>query len=228
MTSEVTVPEIRSEYVNLSCLYSACVANDLQEVQTLVNSGADVYEKVTIVDKIVGEADKFYTNTPMEIAIIRGKDAIVYAMLQGGADPNFRNEANIPMLKLAVVVNESATVLALLQSGAEPNDGDETICSMLHIAVIRGSVDIVRHLIDFKVDTSVTDNNGKTAMAYGTHINKLKKNANHTAIVKMLEKEHKSRQKCVAFAMGHHKRLGIVSLVVEFPPEILRMVIAAV
>ena len=228
MTSEVTIPEIRSEYIQQSCLYTACVSNNLQEVQTLVKRGADVYEKVTIVDKIVGEADKFYTNTPMEIAIIRGQGAIVHALLQGGADPNYRNESNTTMLKLAVLVNEGATVLTLLQSGAEPNDSDETICSMLHIAVIRGSVDIVRHLIDFKIDTSVTDNNGKTALAYGTHINKLKINANHTAIVKMLEKEHMLRQKCVAFAMGHHKRLGIMSLVVELHPEVLKMVIEAV
>ena len=44
-------------------------------------------------------------------------------------------------------------------------------------------------------------------------------------ITELRAKPEIDRQKCVAFAMGHHKRLGVNSLMAQMDPEVLRMVL---
>ena len=82
--------------------------------------------------------------------------------------------------------------------------------------------------IDFKIDTFTVDIINQTALSYGRYFLKIENNANNTEIVRLIEQEQMTLQKCVAFAMGHHKRLGVVSIVVQLQPEVLRMVLAAV
>jgi ABC-type taurine transport system ATPase subunit len=43
-----------------------------------------------------------------------------------------------------------------------------------------------------------------------------------------IEEETITREKCVAFAMGHRQRLGVASAMSEFDPELLRMVLECV
>ena len=50
----------------------------------------------------------------------------------------------------------------------------------------------------------------------------------HPQIVAMLTTEAVSRAKCLAFAMGHHARLGSGSRLRRLDPEVLRMMLEQV
>jgi hypothetical protein len=50
----------------------------------------------------------------------------------------------------------------------------------------------------------------------------------HYAVAEIIEEETITREKCVAFAMGHRQRLGVASAMSEFDPEFLRMVLECV
>jgi hypothetical protein len=50
----------------------------------------------------------------------------------------------------------------------------------------------------------------------------------HLEVVAMLQAAAVTRAKCVAFAMGYHKRLGVGSLVAPLDTEVVRMVLRLV
>ena len=92
---------------------------------------------------------------------------------------------------------------------------------MLHMAARSGYFECVQHLIQFKADVSATDDHGRNAIYYAMQ-------HSHYAVAEVLEEETITREKCVAFAMGHHQRLGVASAMSEFDPELLRMVLECV
>jgi hydroxypyruvate isomerase len=47
-------------------------------------------------------------------------------------------------------------------------------------------------------------------------------------IRKVRVKQEQRRKKCIAFAMGHHKRLGSDSMMARLEPEVLRMILEQV
>jgi hypothetical protein len=121
-------------------------------------------------------------------------------------------------IEISVAQGRDAIVLELLRAGVDANYISEENTPVLHMAVMSGSVDTVRHLIRFKSDISLLDGNGRTALYHTKDV----------TIIEMIMEEEMSRKKCVAFAMGHHKRLGIASHLTGFPPEMLRMVVESV
>jgi hypothetical protein len=50
----------------------------------------------------------------------------------------------------------------------------------------------------------------------------------HPEVVAILQEAAVTRAKCVAFAMGHHERLGVGSLVAPLDAEVVRMVLQLV
>jgi len=77
---------------------------------------------------------------------------------------------------------------------------------------------LVQLMLDHGADVSVTDARGWNAENHAFA-------AEHFVVVAILQAEAANRAKCVAFAMGHHARLGVGSRVQGLHPELLRMVL---
>jgi ankyrin repeat protein len=157
----------------------------------------------------------------------------VRQLLLNGTDMNeevslFCHANTIPKLvdtstaiQIAVRMRHDQVVQVFLQHGADVNCVNSFGESLLHIAVSAGSEVCVLVLINFKANVTVTDNEGITPLILATM------NENH-AVVEILELEESKRDKCAAFAMGHHKRLGTTSLIARLDPEVLRTVLEQV
>ena len=109
----------------------------------------------------------------------------------------------------------------LLEHGADASSKDPTGGTALHWAISQGWEPVVRVLIEHRANVLAETNEGVTPvrmvnMAYS---------APYPEIVAMVKAEAVSRAKCVAFAMGHHERLGAGSVVKGLEPEVLRKVL---
>ena len=93
----------------------------------------------------------------------------------------------------------------------------------MHTAVFYGHLEGVKALITYGVCLSSVDDDGHTAgslaILYG-----------HPELAALIEAEAQRREiiaterKCIAFAMGMHKRLGVGSWVQSLNPDLLKMV----
>jgi ankyrin repeat protein len=63
--------------------------------------------------------------TPLRLAVIHGNVASAEALLKGGADPNIKDEENIPLLHQAVISRNKAMVELLLANKADVTARDE-------------------------------------------------------------------------------------------------------
>jgi hypothetical protein len=90
---------------------------------------------------------------------------------------------------------------------------------------------MVRVLLQYGANGEAKDNGGDTpedyATAYIININTTHSQS-HLQIVAMLQAEAVTRAKCVAFAMGHHERLGVGSRMEALDPEVVRKVLEQV
>ena len=80
---------------------------------------------------------------------------------------------------------------------------------------------VVELLLDAGADEQLETNIGRTAEDEATA-------EGHHQIAAMLKAEGVRRARYVAFAMGHHARLGDKSLVLELDAEVVRMVLKQV
>lgn len=107
-----------------------------------------------------------------ERVYIKTYEDILTAMLKVGVDinaPAYFDEA--PVIKLS---NNATTLSAnieqlqfLSKNGADLNIKNSQGYTPLMLAVIKNNVDMVRALLDAGVDTSITDNKGRTAKEIG-------------------------------------------------------------
>jgi ankyrin repeat protein len=183
----------------------------------------------------VPDTTKFWTvpnpSTDLWNASLIGNVEQVNRLIRSGVDVHEKvlvltskdpeNPYTTTPISVAVHQRHPLVVLALLQAGADANSVGLMGLRLLHMASKTGSVEIVTHLIHFKADVSSTDDINNTALYYA-------KLFQQTEVVKIIEEAELSREKCVAFAMGHHKRLGVSSLMFNIDPEVLRIVVAQV
>mmetsp|Transcript_46280 Transcript_46280/g.110289 ORF Transcript_46280/g.110289 Transcript_46280/m.110289 type:complete len:195 (+) Transcript_46280:329-913(+) len=109
----------------------------------------------------------------------------------------------------------------LLQHRADVSATTNWGATALLIAALRGNDELVRVLIEHRANVLAETNLGWTAVFIAAvH--------SHLEVVAMLKAEAVSRAKCVAFAMGHHQRLGAGSRVEWLEPGVLRMVLEQV
>ena len=127
-------------------------------------------------------------------------------------------------LHTAAIHGTGAVAQVLLEHGADVSSKDPMGGTALHWAILQGWEPVVRVLIEHRANVLAETNEGVTPlkmvnMAYS---------APYPEVVAMVKAEAVSRAKCVAFAMGHHERLGAGSVVEGLEPEVLRKVLEQV
>jgi len=84
--------------------------------------------------------------TPLRLAVIHGHKATAEALLKGGADPNVKDEENIPLLHQAVIVGKTEMVELLLANKCDINLKDAEGETPLAEAVEQGNQEMIELL----------------------------------------------------------------------------------
>eukprot|EP00968_Pinguiococcus_pyrenoidosus_P012854 scaffold1149_cov236-Pinguiococcus_pyrenoidosus.AAC.13 len=135
-----------------SPLWIACSEGDLERVQKLLKSRANVEE----MDALSGL-------TPLGIASQHGHLDVLAALLKAGADVEAPNPATgATPLFAAVAGGHEEAVAALLEAGADANAADSFRWTPLHAAAEKGLLQTVKQLVKGGADVGAVDSGNKT------------------------------------------------------------------
>jgi cytohesin len=116
-------------------LHWAATFNKRDAVELLVANKADMNIKVAK-----------YGWTPLRLTVIHGHMAAAEALLSGGADPNTKDDENIPLLHQAIIRGNKEMVELLLAKKADVNTKDSQGETALDEAVEQGNKEIIELL----------------------------------------------------------------------------------
>ena len=116
-------------------LHWAATFNQSDAVKVLLANKADTNLKV-----------QKYGWTPLRLAVIHGHMATAEALLNGGADPNVKDEENIPLLHQAIIRGKKEMVELLLAKKANVNTKDSEGETALDEAEEQGNKEIIELL----------------------------------------------------------------------------------
>ena len=192
--------------------------------------------------------------TPLHEAAVGGHEQISRLLLEHHADVSaLETDGSTPLMEAAMWGHETVARL-LIEHQADVSAKDANGGTALHFAACTEHETVVRLLLDKGADEQMQMNGGETALWCAAYIGQetvvrllLDKGANeqtqsndgHTPedvavdkgyhqIAAMLKAAGVRRTHCVAFAMGHHERLGGGSPVLELDAGVLRMVLEQV
>ncbi|KAJ1482635.1 ankyrin repeat-containing domain protein [Baffinella frigidus] len=107
----------------------------------------------------------------------------------------------------------------LLDAGADASARDLNSITPLHEAAYAGHGRVVRVLLGAGAHVTAMDAGGRTPLFMA----RLGSEAHHVEAAEILTAAEQLRS--VAFAMGHHERLGAGSLVLRLEPEVVRLIL---
>ena len=187
-------------------------------------------------------------STPLHWAVIDGRHKIVLLLLEKGADIEDRaGEQERSPLHVAATAGEWHVADLLLRKGADLLGTDSAGWTALHYAAHHGHSAFVRMLLDKGADEQSKANDGVTPEDLATRghsriirsappaggsrlgpptLCRSSSSDEHKTrlggVVAMLKAEAVRRAKWVAFAMGHHPRLGEGSRALELEVGVVR------
>ena len=181
-----------------------------------------------------------------------GLDAMVGLLIQHQADVSSRTNYGKTALIGAARGGHETTARLLIQLGADVLAKDFAGMTALHYAAMGVHETVMRTLIELGADIAATDIMGQTVLHCASHQGHetvvrllldagadeqdqgtyttgtpeiLATDGGHHQVAAILKAEGVRRAQCVAFAMGHHARLGVGSRVEELDPGVVRMVL---
>jgi cytohesin len=116
-------------------LHWAATFNKREAVELLLANKANMNIKV-----------ERYGWTPLRLAVIHGHMAAAEALLNGGADPNAKDDENIPLLNQAVIRGKKEMIELLLDKKADLNTKDSERETALDEAEEQGNKEIIELL----------------------------------------------------------------------------------
>lgn len=128
--------------------------NEPKMIRTLSGHGAD-FEMV----------EKLTSSTALTLAVQKGHAISVVALVDSGANPDFRvGDAGYTPLMIAASKGELTSAQALLQYGADVNAANTGGVTALMIAAAKNKADLTALLIKSKAKTDLVDGQGDTAL----------------------------------------------------------------
>jgi hypothetical protein len=187
-------------------------------VQREINKGFDVSKMVGYNDDQQSNRQVMTNMTALHIAAACGCPNVVTVLLENGASLSTKDGRGCTPMHCAVRNEELECARLLLQAGSHTTTENRSHETPLDTAVFNGNVDMVRMLLEYKANACMPNSQGRFPKFY----------ASSFEIYKILEQEEENAAKKTAFAMSHHKRLGMESTVREFPPDVLQKVLGMV
>ena len=193
-------------------LWTAAQRGEDEEISDLLWIGADVEEK---------GANMFGFCTPLQVAVQSGKYDPVHILLQHGATVHVTDSTGMSPLHDTCSVHvgyEGFGHIArlLIKYGANIDAVDQRGWTALHFAANAGLAYIVNVLVQHNADSMIKTMDGRTA----------KQLSSRPAVQRMLEcEETKLKEKCLAFSMGQHKRLGSKASMYGLHTEMVHLVV---
>jgi ankyrin repeat protein len=160
-------------------------------------------------------------DTPLMGAVRRGLDATADLLITHGANVSARNHFGKTPMSIAAHQGHAVVVALLVEKNADVNAVDNHGYTAMHQAAREGHCNVVRLLLHHGANVLARTDFGCTAET-------LAEEGAYHAVAGLLKAVTLSNAKCVAFAMGHHERLRVGSMVVRLDPEVLRMVLGMV
>ena len=116
----------------------------------------DVAENHRTEDQAMLNARKSLSGCGLYLACQYGHEAIALNLLQKGVSVNTRDQIDNTPLNFAVLTGNEALVRMLLEAGVDV-DGEAYGSHSLSLAVYKGSLSLIRILLDFKVNLNMLD-----------------------------------------------------------------------
>lgn len=137
-------------------LWKAARSGDIKRVQSLISSGADVNSK---------NEDGL---TPLHVAAVRGREAIVKLLIEQDADVTTKNKDGQTLLHHVAREGHVNIVELLLDSGADLSAKDNAKRTPLNYALRWRKRDVVELLVTRGADVNTKDGTGITPLHYAS------------------------------------------------------------
>ena len=160
----------KTEKGQRASLIQACMRRDLEKIQELLKSGADVNEQDQYGDSPLSVASFHYHVRQAEIIVYEDME-IVKKLLEAGANVNNKDNHNVTALHLASIRGHIEVVELLVKSGAEINVQNKDGNTALHLASMHGFADVSEFLIKCGADDGIKNNYGNTASDLASECN---------------------------------------------------------
>jgi ankyrin repeat protein len=143
---------------NATALFLAVAAGDIESAGALLNAGARLGDKTTVIG--------VFKVSPFNFSVFGGDSNVVKYLVSRGADPNEVDDDRISVLQWATLTNQVEVLDSLLARGAKVNHVDSYgMTPLLYAASIDfGDTEIMRMLIAAGADLNVKNKQGQTAV----------------------------------------------------------------
>ena len=135
-------------------LSNAVIANDIAEIQKIIDAGTEVNTKDAL------------DRTPLHLAAFYGQAKIIDLLIDHGAEVDVKDHTGLTPLLAAVISGGRTSVKALLERGADIQLANREGQTALHLAAATGQPRMTRLLIERGADVQKKDADGKTPLDY--------------------------------------------------------------
>jgi ankyrin repeat protein len=150
-----------------------------------------------------------------------GHETVLRLLIEHQAEVSAQDIAGATALHCSAYFRHETVTRLLLEDGAEVSAKTNNGWTALHFAARGGSEALTVLLLDKGADEQAQTNAGNTPKHFAEA-------GLHHQVGAILQAVGVRRAKCVAFAMGHHERVGVGSRVKELDQKVLRMVLERV
>ena len=165
---------------------------------------------------------EFSQTTPLQLAVERNQIRMVETLLKHGANVHVRTNFGDTLLHKAMSIGSSDmdaySMVRVLQKNHAVIDATNYIGeTALHEATMMANITVIGYLMGCNADVTLKTRDGETASDITL--------CSVTKDVLVKAEEAHFNDRCLAFAMGHHKRLGQGTKIIDLHPELMRMVL---
>ncbi|CBN79339.1 F-box domain and ankyrin repeat protein [Ectocarpus siliculosus] len=151
-------------------LHAAAEGGNVQVITRLRNAGAGEDMKAKALDT---------GHTPLDLAVIGGKEAAAKALIMAGANVNMLDATNDGPLHLAITGGHVGIAKDLLLSGANPVQAGSNDNFAIHLAACYGLDEVVLALVQKGVDLNCVNTRGEIPLCVALR-------GDHVATIKVL------------------------------------------